>query len=142
MVRCQLSTNASNAAAAGLLGDLRTFRCWESKAAFVGAARETLLLAAPAAGALFELCMLAVLDQTDEEALRDYRLALKARLLRDDEQLLELEVAARKEELAERYEECFERYSAVLGMRRVAAALASALLRPAPASSSSSPSPS
>ncbi len=128
MMRCQLSTNLHNAASAGLLADPTMF-CWQCKEKFVTAARETLLLAAPAATALFELCMLALLDQTDEEALRGFRLALKARLFKTDEQLLELEVDARKEELALRYEECFGRYSVVLATRRIRAVLESTLLR-------------
>jgi histone acetyltransferase 1 len=127
MMRCQLSTNVHNAASAGLLVDPSSF-LWERKQKFVTAGRETLLLAAPAATALFELCMLALLDQTDEEALRGFRLAVKARLFKEDEQLLEFEVDARKAELAVRYEECFERYSVVLATRRTRAVLESTLL--------------
>lgn len=127
MMRCQLSTNVHNAASAGLLADASSF-VWQCKDKFVTVARKALLLAAPAATALFELCMLALLDQTDDEALRAFRLALKSRLFKEDEQLLELEVDARKEELALRYEECFERYSVVLATPRVRTVLSSTLL--------------
>lgn len=126
MMRCQLSTNIHNAASTGLLANAAFH--WQGKETFVAAARESLLLAAPAATAVFEFCMLALLDQTDEEALRTFRLALKARLFKEDEQLQELEVDARKEELALRYEECYERYSTVLTTPRVRAVLSSALL--------------
>ena len=138
MMRCQLSTNVHNAASAGLLADASSF-VWQCKDKFVTVARKALLLAAPAATALFELCMLALLDQTDDEAPRAFRLALKARLFKEDEQLLELELEARKEELALRYEECFERYSVVLATPRVRTVLSSTLLlqRPVGAGASS-----
>ena len=122
MELCRLATDARNAAAAPALLPPQEAGAAEGQAldwgqlpAFVASARPALLLTPGAATAVFELAVLSSVDQSDAEAVKGFRLAVKGRLFREDEELRCVpDVDARKAELQRRYEELLARYNSVL----------------------------
>ena len=124
MELCRLATDARNAAAAPALLPPREAGAateegraldWGQLPAFVASARQALLLTPGAATALYELAVLSSIDQSDTEAVKGFRLAVKGRLFREDEELRCVpDVDARKAELQRRFEELLARYNSVL----------------------------
>lgn len=119
MVLCRLVTDCRNCLRERILPDparpagLR----WSDQPAFVEAAKRVLRITAVAANACFEAVMLSAYPSpplADDEQLKDFRLAVKRRLYREDPNLVDMTDTERKLELQTRYLALVERYELVI----------------------------